>query len=215
MKKISIREFTGIKIERVTASILKLDWKNKKVYGDFLAQTYFHIRHSTRLLAAAAARFPVEQENLHLQCMKHAAEERSHERLSLADLNSLGFSLNDFPELPATKSLYRSNYYLIEHEGPLSLFGYAYFLEWIAVAAGGKVIESAESFHGKKSIAHMHVHTNEDPEHIKVYEKQLEKYEGRDRIVLEEAISTTANDYERIYEEIQNRSGENRQKRAA
>ena len=208
MRRKTMKDFTRPEIERVTATILSLDWKNSRVYGDFLAQTYYHIRHSTRLLAAAAARFTPEQEQLHLQCLKHAGEERSHEKLSSSDLEAIGHALGDFPELPATKALYRSQYYLIEHESPLSLFGYAYFLEWIAVEAGGKVIGLAESFYGKSAVKHMHVHTKEDPAHIAVYEKQLDTFTGPHRAALEESVRTTAADYERIYREIEARAKE-------
>lgn len=206
MRRKTMKEFTRPEIERVTETILGLDWKNSRVYGDFLAQTYYHIRHSTRLLAAAAARFTPEQETLHLQCLKHAGEEKSHEKLSSSDLEAVGHALGEFPELPATKALYRSQYYLIEHENPLSLFGYAYFLEWIAVEAGSKVIGMAESFYGPKAVKHMHVHTREDPAHIAVYEKQLDEFTGPDRAALEESVRTTAADYERIYREIEARA---------
>lgn len=210
MKKTSMptmREFTQPHIDRVGGKILAMDWKNSRVYGDFLAQTYYHILHSTRLLAAAAARFTPEQEQLHLQCMKHAGEERSHEKLSLSDLAELGYSLKDFPELHPTKALYRAQYYLIERENPLALFGYAYFLEWIGVAVGPEVMKTLEPFYGKNAVKHLHVHTREDPEHIEMYEKQLDQFRGADRKVIEEAVATTAADYERIYDEIRARAG--------
>lgn len=215
MKKTTVKAFTQPQIERVAARIVGMDWQNKRLYGDFMAQTYYHICYSTRLLAAAAARFTVEQEHLHQQCMKHAGEERSHEKLSLSDLKTIGFTLADFSELPATKAMYRSNYYLIEHVSPLSLFGYAYFLEWVAVRAGSQMLAGVEKLYGANAVKHIHVHTKEDPEHIEVYEKQLDTYSGKDRAVLEEAIETTAFGFERIFEEIQARSGAVARKKAA
>jgi len=32
-------------------------WENQSFYAEWLAQTYFYVRHSTRLLCLAAARF--------------------------------------------------------------------------------------------------------------------------------------------------------------
>lgn len=215
MKKQTIKEFTEGEINRVTATMMSIDWSNPAAYGDFLAQTYYHICHSTRLLAAAAARFPLHQEKFHLQCMRHSEEERSHEKLSLSDLKEIGYRLEEFSELPGTKSLYRSNYFLIEHVSPLALFGYAYFLEWIAIAGGEKLMAATEPVYGSKAVKHMHVHTKEDPEHLKAYEGLLEEFSGEDREILIEAIATTAADYERIYLEINARAGSKKQKRAA
>lgn len=215
MKKLSIRDFTASHIERVKNTIMSLPWEKREVYGDLLAQTYYHICHSTRLLAAAAARFPVSREELHQQCLKHASEERSHEKLSLSDLEVLGFQLSDFSELPSTKSLYRSAYYLIEHEGPIALFGYAYFLEWIAIAGGVPMHEVTERTFGKKAVKHLHVHTKEDPAHIESYEKKLETFSAVDRECIMESVATTAHEYERMYQEIMARSGAKQGHRAA
>ena len=159
MKKIiTMKEITQPHIDRLTATVLAMDWKNSRVYGDWLAQTYYHVRHSTRLLAAAAGRFTMEQHKLHLQCMKHAGEERGHEKLALSDLEQVGFPLAEFPELPATKALYRSQYYLVDRENPIALFGYAYFLEWLGLAAGPQVLAILEPVYGKNAVKHLRVH---------------------------------------------------------
>jgi hypothetical protein len=213
-KRMSIKEFTQPRVEATADSIMAVDWTHAPAYADFLAQTFYHIQHSTRLLAAAAARFPAEQENLHLHCLKHAGEERSHEKLSLSDLKTVGYALDDFPELPATKSLYRSAYYLIEHVNPVALFGYAYFLEWIAVAAGGRMIPVVEPVYGKKGIKHLHVHTNEDPAHIEGYEELLDTFSGAERDCLLESVATTAADYERLFHEVAARSSRGALRRA-
>lgn len=199
-----VKEFTRPHIERVMGTLNGMDWKNPDVYGEFLAQTYYHICHSTRLLAAAGARFQVDQDKLHLQCMKHASEERSHEKLSLSDLKEIGRRLEDFPELPATKSLYRSIYYLIEHSSPITLFGYAYFLEWLAVEASPLEAELS-SIYGAKAVKHLHVHAHEDPDHIKAYEDALDRVSGREHMHLLESIESTGYNYERIYDEIKKR----------
>lgn len=189
-------------VEKVLQRVLSLDWQDPNVYASFLAQTHYHICHSTRLLAAAGARFTVEHDAFHLQCMKHAAEERSHEKLSTSDLKAIGKSLADYPELPATKALYRSIYCMIDRESPFALFGYAYFLECIGVA-GRRLENIVKPIYGAKAVKHLSLHANEDVEHLEVYETALEKFKGADRQHLIESILTTAANYERIYQEIE------------
>src|SRR5690606_24416532 len=76
----------------------KFPWTSRKVYGDWLAQTYYYVRHSTRLLAAAAARFPLDERGsaLHYRFAAHIGEEKRHEQLALHDLQQLGFTLAEF-----------------------------------------------------------------------------------------------------------------------
>ncbi len=214
MKK-EMKAYTEAKINHVTKKVLSLNWENPKVYGDFLAQVYFYVCHTTRILGAAGSRFPLHEQKLHLQCMRHAGEEKSHEQLSFLDLKTLGFKPTDFPELPATKALYRSAYYLIERESPMAIVGYAYFLEWLAVAAGLKLLEVVEPIYGQKAVKHLTVHAKEDPEHIVAVEEMIEKLPKECIPYLEEAVSTAAHQYERLLEEIQQRSASAKVKKAA
>lgn len=214
MKKTTIREFTKPYLDELLSFILPLDWKNARLYGDFLAQCHYHICHTTRLLAAAGAKFDLSQETFHLQCMKHAGEERSHEKLSVSDLAAMGLSLEDFSELPATKAMYRNAYYLVDRVGPITLFGYAYYLECVG-AAGSKIEAEVTLAHGKRAVKHLSLHANEDPGHIKSYEESLDQFSAKDRALLEEAIQSTAYHYIRVYHEILARAGSVRNQKAA
>ncbi len=201
MKKQTVKEFTKPLLDQLLSIIVPMDWKNPRVYGDFLAQAHYHICHTTRLLAAAGARFGPDQDAFHLQCMKHAGEERSHEKLSTSDIKEIGLRLADFPELPATQALYRNAYYLIDHGSPVTLFGYAYFLE--CVGASGKLIEEVlQDTYGRRATKHLSLHAHEDPGHIEAYENTLDGLGGADRKWVEEGIISTAYHYERIYLEI-------------
>src|SRR3712207_1317678 len=86
-------------------------WKHKASYANALAQTYYYVSHSTRLLAVSASRFALEDEALHRRFAAHMVEEKSHHLLAAHDLKVLGHSLTDFPELPATHAFYESQYY--------------------------------------------------------------------------------------------------------
>jgi hypothetical protein len=110
-----------------------LEWSDREFYANYLAQTYYFVSHSTRLLALAAARFSTKQNDLHLRFLEHAKEEKNHDLAVLSDLKHLGFSISQIPESPYTRSLYATQYYSIEHLRPELFFAYILVLEGVAV----------------------------------------------------------------------------------
>ena len=116
----------------MSEGIRNYPWENKRAYAEFLAQTYYYICHSTRLLAASAARFSQEDQGMHKRFLLHTDEENSHELLALRDLQKLGFSIKDFPEMAQTRILYEVQYYKVEHCDPAALMGYILALETLA-----------------------------------------------------------------------------------
>jgi hypothetical protein len=160
-------------------------WEQRDVYARFLAQTYYYVCHSTRLLGLAAARVSVERASLHSRLLKHAAEERGHHILAERDLTALGFQLSKMPELPSTGALYQTQYYQIEHISPLALLGYVLALEGIAVAHGPHVYERVSQAHGEPSCGFVRLHAQEDPDHLtKAFEEISALSEGECEIVL-------------------------------
>ncbi|MGZ3693868.1 MAG: iron-containing redox enzyme family protein [Bdellovibrionota bacterium] len=195
--------FTEPHLQEILSYLKKVNWKDPLVYADFLAQTHYHICHSTRLLAAAGSLLDTtpSQDHLHIQCVKHAGEERSHEKLSTSDLAELGYKLQDFPELQSTKALYRNAYYLIDRVSPFTMFGYAFILECLGPRA--TEIESLLKTHyGPKAVKHLSLHAHEDPEHIEGYVAMLDALSGREQAWVEEGVASTAYLYKRIFIEI-------------
>jgi thiaminase len=160
-----MREFIEANRHEMDA-IRAYPFEEPRAYAQFLAQTRHYVVHSTRLLAAAAARIPEEREALHMRFLQHAAEERSHHRLAEHDLRKLGRQIEQFPELPATQALYQSQYYRVEHQAPTSLFGYIFMLEGLSVAHGAWIYERVERAHGKEAAAFVKLHANEDEDHL-------------------------------------------------
>lgn len=146
--------------------IAEVEWSKPRVYAQFVAQTYYYVCHSTRLLGAAAARVSVAHEKLHQRFLKHASEERSHHLLAERDLRALGFTLADFPELPSTAALYQTQYYRIDYVSPLSLLGYILALEGVAVTHGPAVHAAVRAAHGPDAAAFLRLHAEEDPDHL-------------------------------------------------
>ena len=152
--------------ENLSRQVMRMPWDNKSFYAAWLAQTYYFVSHSTRLLALAAARFHIDQDETHQRFISHMSEEKRHERLCLHDLKAIGVELNEIPEMAQTKAFYQRQYYLIEHVCPESFFGYILCLELLAVMVGKNAHDVVKRAHGEKSGSFLGVHSADDIEHI-------------------------------------------------
>ncbi len=162
-------------IKQLSYAIDQVKWEDKQVYGNWLAQTYYYICHSTRLLALAGSYFQQNEQKLHERFLTHAGEEMNHELIALADLKKLGFTLSDFPELPSTRSFYQTSYYAIERITPWAFYGYILALEGLAVAKASELFERVGNVHGKNTGTFLKVHAADDQEHVKQALEMLEQ----------------------------------------
>ena len=160
-----MREFFQTEIQSL-AMIREFPWDNQRAYADFLAQTYYYVCHTTRLLAVCASRIGVEREKLHHRFLKHAAEERSHHLLAQRDIQALGTTLTAFPERAITSALYEAQYFRAEHGSPTTIFGYILALEGLAVVYGPDVYRAVSRHHGDTPTSFVKLHANEDPHHL-------------------------------------------------
>lgn len=152
-------------VDLMVQSLEEFPWDSKIAYAEFLAQTYYYIRHSTRLLAASASRFSQEDQAMHKRFMKHSDEENSHELLAVRDLQKLGYKMEDFPELPQTRSFYEVQYYKIEHCDPAALLGYILALEVTATHLA-PIQKKLTGLYGNECVKLIQVHSDEDPDHV-------------------------------------------------
>ena len=152
----------------------KMPWDNIEFYANYMAQTFYYVRHSTRILALSASRLDYEnQQKIHLRFLKHLSEEANHEKLALNDLKFLGHSLSDFPELNTTRLFYEPQYFKIEHQHPMALMGYILYLEVLAQTACPPLAKKLTELYGKKASTFLLVHGEEDPHHVEEAKKLL------------------------------------------
>lgn len=114
-------------------------------YARFLVEIYHYVKHSTRLLAAAAARLGPEKHRLFARFAEHMQEEAGHDQWALSDLEALGIAparVVATTPLPATDAMVGYQYYAIEHLGPISILGYIYALETLGSGASASVAEA-------------------------------------------------------------------------
>lgn len=152
----------------VAQALLRFPWEHKQAYAAWLAQTYFYVRHSTRLLAAAAARFSLDNRGnaFHVRFGAHIGEEKSHEKLALHDMKQLGASIDSSRELSSTRMFYETQYYKINYVDPFALYGYILMLEATGPMCGGEIVERITRAHGAKCATFLRLHAEEDVDHV-------------------------------------------------
>lgn len=180
-----------VHLNELSRVIQNVPWHNKAVYGAFLAQTYYYVNHSTRLLALAASRFKSSEEHIHRRFIKHATEEMSHEILALRDLKNLGLSLESYHEFPSTRAFYQTQYYMIEHVSPWSFWGYILMLEGLALTEGQWLFDEIKQHHGEKAGSFVKVHAIEDVGHMAEAERALTALPDNQRPLVIEQIANS------------------------
>jgi thiaminase len=161
-----LRDYVNNELKQVSKNVQAFPWNSADAYAAWLAQTYYYVSHSTRLLALSAALFPLNANQLHRRFLQHTREESAHEVLAERDLKALGYSLKDFPEFPETAAFYQTQYYQIEHVDPISFFGYILFLEGLATQVASWATKEIERIYGEKTATFLKVHGEEDDDHI-------------------------------------------------
>lgn len=154
-------------------------WESREAYGNWCAQTYYYVFHSTHLLAFTAALIPVREMKMHYRFVAHLKEESGHEMMAKKDLEGLGFKPEAFPELTETRSFYQTQYHLIQNVHPLSFFGYIFMLEGAASEIGPRCYARVKDAHGEKCANFWRTHAEEDPDHIRKAFESVEKLDEK------------------------------------
>lgn len=181
-----MQETLNATVDQLGKHLAQYPWEDADAYANWLAQTYYYVTHSTRLLTAAAARMPFDMlgSKLHYRCAAHVAEEKRHELLAIHDLNVLGYKLDSFPELPATKLFYEPQYMKIERIDPIALFGYILVLEALASTHGQAHTARVVAAHGSQAATFLKLHSTEDPDHVTKALESLASLNGEQQRVV-------------------------------
>lgn len=168
MKKSIETHFEEI-LKEADAFISSFPWEDTRAYAGWLAQQYFLVRHTTRLIALAISK--CEDSRVRDEYIGHLAGERGHDELLLKDLKALGYKIEDFAAFPATRLMIHNQYYWMNHVSPDSLFGYAQYLEGISIFTVPKVIGRLKA-KGITALSFLQLHAESDEDH---YPEGLER----------------------------------------
>lgn len=141
-------------------------WEDRLFYALWLSQMYYFLCHATRLIHIAGAHFKIKDDVWHVRCIDHAVQEKFHERMALNDLIDLGYNIEEFGETAEVAPLYQSQYYLVQHNDPISIYGSILYLEGLSLFVGKEITDRVVKTHGADAASFLITHTNEDVGHI-------------------------------------------------
>lgn len=154
-------------MDRIDALSQKCPYSDPRFYAPWVSQFYYFVVHATRMLAAAASRMDVSQDELHFHFLNHAQEEKNHDKLVLKDLEALGHTIEEFPELPLTAQLYQSQYYFATYKHPLSIMGGILYMEGLSLKIGPEILKVCKEAHGESACQFVIEHAEADQEHLR------------------------------------------------
>lgn len=142
------------------------NWENQEMYMNYLAQSYYYVTHSVKLLRYAFDACSVAQSDIRERLQEHIREESGHEKMALNDLLKLGGKIEDYHEYAETKNMYQYVYDQIDQHGPIAIFAYALALEGMSQAACPGVAKKLIAEYGKENSSFIYHHGVLDQEHV-------------------------------------------------
>jgi hypothetical protein len=153
-------------VDLVHDELVRFPWAHRMAYGNLLAQTYYYVRQVSRVLAAAAARTPIDQPQLHDHFLHNISEEKEHGVLALNDLRDLDLDLSKFPEHALTTAFYETLLYRIDRAGPPVILGYFFVLEGVAGDKGKDIYKIMNDAYQGRALSFALEHVILDAEHF-------------------------------------------------
>ena len=154
-------------------------------YRAFLAQAYYHVRHTVPLMMACGARLPSHLEWLRKAVCDYIEDEYGHEQWILDDIVVCGGDRNAVrygrPSLPI-ELMVSFLYDLIARDNPVGLFGMVNVLEGTSVAlathAAGSIAKHLDL--PPTAFSYLSSHGSLDIEHMQTYRRLMDRLEDPD-----------------------------------
>ena len=194
-----------IKIESSKQLLLSLDWSNREMYGEWLAQTYFFVKHTIGFLGTQVTKFNLTSESSLVSILEHFREEQGHDKLILNDLRKLNFTVSDFREYPETRAFYQSQYFWIDYRNADAHLGYSLFLEGLASKIGPELFTKITEKQGKDCASFIKVHALADQDHFMEGCAQLKHLSPDVLMWVRENLEQSAAVYEMLVTKIKNK----------
>lgn len=192
-------------IDEIANVALQFPWENERFYAEWLAQSFFYVQWTTRQLALASAYTkPMTGDALHWRFIEEAKEEKRHELLALQDLKNLGYSIDQFQELPHTSFFYQTLSYLIQHENPAAILGYSLTLEGFAAKRLNEIYPKVKNQYESNTISFLRLHCELDVDHFNNALPHLEACPEHLLPLISKSIQQCGAIYKGILTDIQN-----------
>jgi len=166
---------------------------SRKLYLDFPAEAFHHVKHTFPLLALAASRTPDQRYQDAL--VEYMEEERGHEKWILNDIRAVGGDadrVRDGQGGPACRIMVAYAYYAIEHISPYAFLGSVHVLEGISVLLADQVADAMKASLGLESdtgFTYLRTHGSLDTEHVAFFRTLVDGFSDRktQRIIIDNA----------------------------
>ena len=183
-------------------------WNNKFFYSHWLAQSYYYTTYSTRMLAYAAGWTQSSDQSYYRRSLVHISEEQGHDLIALNDLKNLGETIQNFPELATTRSMWECQFYKIQKD-PANLLGYILALEAFAVRTLKEFNQELLKTYSDNSTRFVKVHADDDPDHVEEALVQIQKCNPEQQKNIMLSFEQTITMYQFILQEINQQRPEN------
>ncbi|AZD29754.1 TenA family transcriptional regulator [Pseudomonas chlororaphis] len=148
-------------------------------YRAFLAQAYYHVRHTVPLMMACGARLPLRLEWLRKAVCEYIEDEYGHEQWVLDDIEACGGDRDEVrngrPCLPI-ELMVSFLYDLIARDNPVGLFGMVNVLEGTSIALATHAAGSIRQRLGlpETAFSYLSSHGSLDIEHMQTYRRLMD-----------------------------------------
>lgn len=153
------------------------------------------------LAFAAGWSSPVNDKSYYRRSLTHITEEQGHDLIALNDLKTLGFSIEQFPELGVTRALWEPQFYKIQKD-PASLLGYILGLEILAVRTFKECHAELAKTYSENAVRFVKVHADDDPDHVESALAQIEKCTPHEKKNIEANFDQTIEMYGLMLQQI-------------
>jgi thiaminase len=194
-----LKQYLDSHIHPVLETLSQQPWEDSEFYKEYLAQTYYFVLYSCRMLAMAASLTEPSRKEFYKRALHHISDEAGHENLALADLKKMGGKIEDHPESAVTRSMWESQFYKIQRQ-PTSLLGYVLALEYVSVRAR-EVRQRLGKIWGEECVNFARVHADEDPDHVDKAIQQIEALPESERVEIWRNYEQSCRMYSLLLEE--------------
>lgn len=179
----------------------KIDFSDKRIYANWLAQTYYFVSHSVRLSSLGASKLDVDCP-IGKRMQAHTSEEKGHHVLARKDIEKLGYKIEDFPAFGVTNAFFQAQYYKVLFEHPYHLLGQIFMLEAFSVDAGPKMWSTVKKSFGDQASHFVRVHANEDVDHVKKALDAIESFPADTKVGVKENFNQACELYYMILKSV-------------
>lgn len=156
---------------------------NRDLYLAFLAQAFYHVRHTVPLLMATGARLPQNYEWVRGAIAEYIEEEYGHQEWILNDIAALGGdaeAVRHGEPSVAIELMVAFLYDQIARCNPMGFFGMVHVLEGTSVAIALTVADQIKKGLGlpANAMSYLTSHGTLDQEHLKFFESLMDKVES-------------------------------------